>query len=130
MDFQVPQPFPPPESADHVTLDEFGSAFSDFSAKVQCRIFKLERLQNYIEQDNESWREFQRGNIRRTLELMPEIRAREARYDIDFFRRGLQFLRVHAVESPFSAYVKWEFQSYIISAQYGETILVADLTDA
>ncbi len=130
MDFLLSQPSLPLEPADHVTVDEFASAFDNFSAKVQRRIFKLERLQNYIEQDNESWREFRSGNIQRSLELMPTIRAREAQFDIDFFRRGLQFLRMRAVESPLSSYVDWEFHSYPISAQYGETILVADITNA
>ena len=130
MNSPSPQSFLPPKSAAHVTTEGLASAFSEFSAKVQRRIFKLERLQNYIENDDESWREFQSGNIRRSIELMPGLRAADAQYDIDFFRRGLQFLRVRAVESPLSPYLSWEFQTYVISAQYGETILVTDLTNA
>ena len=119
----------PPESTDHVSREEFFQAFNEFSTKVQHRIFKLERLQNYVEEDNASWSEFQNGNIQHSLELMRTIRAAEAQYDIEFFRRGLQFLRVRAVECPLSPYVEWELQSHAISAQYGETILVANLTD-
>jgi hypothetical protein len=119
-----------PDSADYVSLGEFFQAFNDFSVSVQTRIFKLERLQYYIETGNESWQEFEGGNVRRSLELMRNIRATEAQFDIDFFRRGLQFLRVRAIELPLSPYVEWELQSHIISAQYGETILVADLTNA
>jgi hypothetical protein len=129
MDFPLPHSLPP-GTAEHVNLEGFTSAFSTFSANVQRRIFKLERLQSYVESDDESWREFQSGNIQRSLKLMPTLRAAEARYDIEFFRRGLQFLRMRAVELPLSPYLNWEFQSYIISAQYGETILVADVTNS
>jgi|SRR5579863_353073 len=115
---------------DYASLERFLSAFDEFSARVQRRIFKLERLQNYVESDNESWRQFQAGNVKRSLELMATIRAQEAQYDVGFFRRGLQFLRVRAVELPLSPYVEWEFQFHVISAQYGETILVTDVTDA
>lgn len=89
----------------------------------------LERLQVYVE-DNESWREFQKGNVSLSLELMRKIRVSEAQFDVDFFRRGLQFFRVRAIELPLSPYIQWELQFHILSAQYGETILVADLTNA
>jgi len=115
-------------ASDHISVDQFFSEYNRFSAQVRCRVFKLERLQNYMEPDNESWREFQVGNIKRSLELIPMIRAKEAEYDVEFFKRGLQFLRVRAVELPLSPYIEWELQFHAFSAQYGETILVSDLT--
>jgi hypothetical protein len=120
---------PAPRSGDYVSLDQFFSAYNAFSRQVRRRIFKLERLQNYLEPDNESWREFRAGNIQRSLELIPQIRAKEADSDVEFFRRGLQFLRVRTVELPLSPYIEWEFEFHAISAQYGETILVSNLTD-
>jgi hypothetical protein len=123
------QPAPPQEFAHYLDIGRFYDAFAHFSAKVTRRIFKLERLQNYGEPDNTSWEEFQRGNVRRSLDLLRELHAKDVKFDIDFFRRGLQFLRVRAVELPLSSYVEWELQAHVVNAQYGETVLVADLTN-
>lgn len=124
------QQFPPLDPGDHVSVDGFVAAYHKFSVQVRHSIFKLERLQAYQEPTNESWHKFVAGNLEDSLRLIPQIRAADAQEDIAFFRRGLHFDRVRAVELPLSPYLKWELEFYKISAQYGETILITDITNA
>jgi hypothetical protein len=53
--------------------------------------------------------------------------------NVDFYQqaaeRDLLMRRVRLVEFPISHYLKFEFMSYQISAQYGTRILVKDITE-
>ena len=44
-------------------------------------------------------------------------------------RKGVQFIRVRAVEMPLSEYLHYEFKSYPISARYGQLVLVSDISN-
>ena len=122
------QPNPSLGTVQRLTSEEFFTASNDLLARTQRRVAKFERLQHYLE-DNRSWLEFQRGNIELSMQHLQKMRSEEANFDIDFFGRGLQFLRLRATELPLTPYLEWEFQSYILSAQYGETILITDFTN-
>jgi hypothetical protein len=111
-----------------LSVDEFYTAYLNLCKRTNDRIFKLERIQSYQEPDNASYIEFSLGNIEHAVKLLPDVRAIQAEHYTDLFRRGLQFIRVRAVEFPLSKYLEWEFKGYPINAKYGETILIADIT--
>jgi hypothetical protein len=122
-------PLSPDAISQKLTPKDFSIAFRKLWAELSHKFFKFERLQSYQEPENPSWSAFQRGNHQRARSEMLEARAKDAPRYIDACHKGIQLIRVRAIELPLSAYLKWEFETYKISAKYGERILVIDLTD-
>lgn len=88
--------------------------------------WKFERLQNFIESDDDSWQEFDRGNWERSLERFkargPKLQA-EATEDAE---RGIELYRVRVVAEPISPYLLWELNALKVRSEYGEKIRVVD----
>ena len=122
--------FPPPEPLSRrLSLSAFIEQHQNLCDTVGNRIIKLERLQSYQEPKNASFEAFVGGDYQRSINLIPQMRAEEAESYTRLFRRGVQFIRIRAVELPLSEYLKWELQTYAVSARYGETILLGDITN-
>jgi hypothetical protein len=108
----------------------FYAAFERHWVGLRSRFFKLEPLQAYQEPDNPSFLDFRRGDSASAAAKLEEVVCQNSRYHTDACRRGVTMTRVRLVELPLSDYLRWEFQSYRVSARYGERILVLDLTGA
>ena len=119
----------PPDSAvsRKLSLEELGPIFRDFYSRIENRVFKLERIQSYTEPDNSSYEQFKKGNWDAAIDLIPEIRMRDANLYMSLFQRNIHWVRVRAIELPPSSYLKWEFKTYNETARYGEKILVCNL---
>lgn len=89
--------------------------------------WKLERRQTFIEPDDESWQEFDRGNWERSVarfkDRLPQLLA-EAREDAE---RGIEMYRVRIVAEPISPYLLWELNALKDRAECGEKIRVVSV---
>jgi hypothetical protein len=89
--------------------------------------WKLERQQTFIEPNNDSWQEFDRGNwegsLARFRDRMPRLLV-QAREDAE---RGMELYRVRVVAEPLSPYLLWELNALKIRGECGEKIRVVDV---
>lgn len=89
--------------------------------------WKFERQQTFIEPDDDSWREFDRGNwedsLARFKDRVPQLLA-EAREDAE---HGIEMYRVRIVAEPISPYLLWELNALKVRGECGEKIRVVDI---
>lgn len=111
-----------------MSTEEFYSVFDSLWQKLQFRLLKFERIQSYEEPENPSFVAFKRGNIEEANRQMFASRARDGRFYVEACQRDVQMTRIRAVELPLSSYLRWEFQTYQITARFGERIAIADLS--
>jgi hypothetical protein len=110
-------------------LDGWMSTFGSLWERMEDRYFQFERLQTFQEPEDPSYRELVKGDMSSAVRLLDDSVARDAAFLISSCRRGIQYIRMRAVELPLTPYLEWEFKSYRVSARYGQMILVVDLTE-
>lgn len=103
-----------------VNVEEFGRLFTSFERSA----FRLETLPQYLVADEaETFADFQAGRplARRTPETDDWLRmiAQDA-------VAGKRWVRVHVVEHPLSAYLRYELACYADSVAAGEQVFIAD----
>jgi hypothetical protein len=88
---------------------------------VKKEFFKLETLQIY--EPTPGLQEFQKGEIEKARRLMKEFLLSDPAYPYEMIKKqGIKFIRLHIIDLPLSNYLKFEIESYKISAQLGEQI--------
>lgn len=120
--------FPPPLELDtsYTEISEFRETFRHQWKKISRCFFKLERLQNYEEPTDNSYKCFLDKDLegaKRELEI--RIHNQIDLYK-SIFKKSADLVRVRIVDFPISDYLKYEFISYKISALYGEKILIVN----
>ncbi|MFD7652845.1 DUF6879 family protein [Actinosynnema sp. NPDC059797] len=102
-------------------LEDFGREFWHDNGGVN---WKLERRQEFVEADNESWEASRRNDWTRSLHLLEERRAKVADYERRIADSGMEVRRVRVVEQPISSYLLWELSSLHVRHQVGGKIRV------
>lgn len=124
--------FPPKPKYACQRLDEGGwrSSFRKLWPTLTQRYFMFEGRQAYAQPGDPSYEAFIRGDLAEAArQLASAIAAQEGLYSA-LFRKGVDFVRVRAVELPLSPYLRdYEFPAYRISSQYGERILILRLSE-
>lgn len=104
---------------------EFKSRF----AKLGRRYFQYERLQEYREPDNPSYAAFSQGDHVLARQRIVEFAASQSPFMLTLCRRDVPYVRVHAVQRPLTAYLRWELEVYQALARYGQRILIVEIAD-
>lgn len=86
--------------------------------------WKIERQQEFSEPGSRSWEAFHRGEWRRSLEILNEMRPAFTAHFARIASRGLETRRVRVVEEPLSPYLIWELNGLLIRAECGEQVRV------
>lgn len=113
-----------------LTPDEYDTDFEHFYDTVRGQdSWKLERLQNFHEDDDPSYDALRRGEWSKALRLLeeaiPELRASAA----EDRERGSVFRRVRVVEEPPTPYTQWELHSLRHQSQAGIPVRVVQAAD-
>src|SRR5947209_2446694 len=108
-------PLPPDAISKRLTPEESSLLFETLWEKLSHKFFKFERLQSYQEPDNSSLQAFLARDYELARREMIEARAKDAKLYIELCRKGIEFVRVRAVELPLSDYLRWELETYQIS---------------
>jgi hypothetical protein len=113
--------------------DEEAASYDEHWARIRCEFFKLETLQLYADDYSPGFRDYAIGDIG-DGELVRRLRAAMAA-EPDPWREkvrveGLCYNRVHVVDLPLSQYLRYEINSYRISAELGERIFLITRADA
>ncbi len=111
-----------------LTEPEFRATFRTFIPRLQHQFFKFERLQEYSEPGDPSYEYFRKGELTSATKHLEDRLAAQGDFYLRLCRENIPFVRVRALEFPISAYLEYEFNSYEISARYGERILIVDLS--
>lgn len=88
------------------------------------RFDKLERLQDFRQPDDESWRAFAAGHWGESLELTARNRRNVVAEFEEDARLGYRSYRVRVVEFPIHPYLQWEMHRLKIRAECGENIRI------
>lgn len=91
--------------------------------------FQHERLQSYQEPENPSFRAFSAGDTEGVSRALNDAFVSEEPYLLPLCRKGIPYVRVHAIERPLTPYLHWELAVYQLLARYGQRILLLDLTE-
>lgn len=90
--------------------------------EVEAQVLKLETKQSYREPGNISYEEFVKGNYKKAMELLPEVRKEDETLYSKLRQNGIDFIRCRPVVLPLTHYLRWEVGCYNINAEYGEKI--------
>lgn len=126
---QQQMPDPTQKGEEYLAMDRCIPRYVELCAGLKDSFLKLERLQSYQEPSNTSYCAYRDGDKSRAQELLWENVAAEAGDFTKFARDNVQQVRVRLVELPLSDYLKWEFDVYRLVAQFGQRILVTDITN-
>lgn len=100
----------------------FFSQFADSWEHVQYQVLKLETRQEYLEPGNASFEMLASGNFEAAVNLINEVRSQDDGLYEELKRRGVDFIRCRPVKYPFTDYLRWELETYKVSAVKGERI--------
>lgn len=102
-------------------LADFARCFWEDNGGIS---WKLERRQEFVESENESWEASRRGDWAESLALLERGRAEVGDYERRIARHGMEVRRVRVVESPISRYLLWELSSLHVRHEVGGKIRV------
>lgn len=109
----------------YLALDDYIADFAAKSKDLDGDIWKCERAQYFREPGNSSWESFVAGrwkeSVRTAQESLPELTA----YYAELAEHGSRFFRVHIVELPLTAYLRWELHVLRVRARAGERIRIS-----
>jgi hypothetical protein len=105
-----------------IPTEEFFERFDEEWRKVTRRFFKFEALQFYDEGDESGFAEFQRGEYRAFAEKVRASHREEKPFYDSAISRGTSFQRLRTVRYPLTDYLKFEYYTYFVSQEMGETI--------
>ncbi|WP_328915656.1 MULTISPECIES: DUF6879 family protein [unclassified Streptomyces] len=115
----------PTERGERLTNAEYQRDFAERDAAIHNGdSWKLERLQHFEEQDDQSWDALLRGDWQEALRLNEDARGALREAALDDERRGSIFHRVRVVEEPLTPYVQWELHYLRMAAEYGQRVRV------
>jgi hypothetical protein len=114
---------------ERLNVEDFLSVFSKYSSATKSKITKVEVLQSFYEPESITHNEFIKGNIDEAIKMIPEERKEEANWHRELCRRGIFWQRLRLVKRPLTKYLQWEFETYKVSARYGQRICMIDITD-
>jgi hypothetical protein len=121
-------PIPRTQLGRRLNMDELSSHFDKCWDNMKYSYFQYERLQDYQELDNPSYIKFKEGNMKEAVEKLYESVCDDVPYYREICRKGISYVRVHTVNFPLTDYIKWELHSYSLLCQFGQRILLADIT--
>lgn len=113
-------------SAKLLDQEGFRREFRRLSAGCSASIQKVERLQEYSEPGDPSYEALSQGKFFRAVRLVRERILAQREFYEDLAQRGITFSRIRVVEPPLTEYLRYEFMSYLASAELGERIVVVD----
>lgn len=113
--------FPGTKLAPDEYLEDFDREFWRDNSGVN---WKLERRQEFIEANNESWEASRRNDWARSLDLLEKRRPKLADYERKVADSGIEVRRARVVEQPISSYLLWELSSLHVRYQVGGRIRV------
>jgi hypothetical protein len=116
-------------SHERLDLAAFGRRFDELSREAKRRFVKVEYRQQFHEPDVPSYNKYMAGDREAALKLMPEERFVDKDCSVDFCRRSILDVRLRFIARPLTPYLLWEFESYRLSARWGERICIVDITD-
>ena len=118
------------KTALYLSVEDFFQRFDDAWSKATDRLFKLETLQEYQEEEASGLSEFSVGNMHGFVEKARLWRQEEKEAYEDIRSRGIVFMRLRIARFPLSAYTRFEYYIYHISEQMGEDIRFIDEASA
>lgn len=106
-----------------LSKEEFYKTFDALWSGLREELFKVETLQRYTDDEHlESYRAFKRGDLDGCRELI----RKEFEKENSDRNKKIAMTRVHIIEIPVTKYLRFEFETYKISEEYGEKIYLAD----
>lgn len=112
--------------------EEFAS-YNERWSHLKREFFKLETLQRYADEFSPGFSEYALGRIT-DEELVVQLREAMTSGPDPWYDRvqqeGLKYNRVHIVDLPLSAYLRYELKSYDISRELGEHIFLITTQEA
>lgn len=109
-----------------LTPEEFHNAYSDAAKELRRHSWKVEVLQFYDEEGDPSWQKMIKGDWDGALNSLTEAVQEDLREIQDLRRDGIRVSRLRIIERPLSDYLRWELESYKLSASAGEEIFILD----
>ena len=121
-----------PLDRDHLgqklSLKEWSKSFDKAWDKMKTEYFQYERLQNYQEPSNPSYLKFKDGNMNSAIEKLPDAVKVDISYYREMCRKSIPYVRIHSIENQLTDYLKWEIELYKLLCQFGQRILIADIS--
>lgn len=114
-------------SGRRLTLKQYLADYRQCYEKIgNTTSWKFERQQTFVEPDDDSWQEFERGNWETSLARFNERRPALLAQAKEDAARGIELYRIRVVAKPISAYLLWELNVLKIRGECGEKIRVVD----
>lgn len=122
---------PLPSSENYLLSQAFFDRFKLLHGSMKESLWKVERRQEYQEPGVSSLEAYIRGDKAEAVKLLRDAYYEDkwTSYALHRARENIPMVRIRVVERPLTPYLEWEFLTYQISSQYGERILIADVTD-
>lgn len=112
-------------SGDYLNPGEYSEEFDRLWSRLTATFVKVERLQTYSRVGSKSYEAYLAGRVDEALQIFrSDVIGSEAELLADIPRKGICYTRIRIVEPPLSTYLRFEFETYRISAEYGQVILV------
>lgn len=112
---------------------ESNTLFLDWWDSLTFEWFKVEVLQDYSGEDNgPSLQAWLAGNHKESIKLMKSGASSEwVDSSQQKVKAGVEFIRVHIIEYPFTEYIEWEIQHYknVNIPMCGEQVFIIDKAD-
>ena len=111
---------------------EFTAEFDRRFAMVRSQFFKLERRQSYdVTSDPyfRLWREGKKTQAIATWQRSADFIAEQAELVQPALARGVRLIRVRVYDEPLTEYLKYEFETYRVSARLGQEIRCVKAAD-
>lgn len=111
-----------------LSTEEFLAKFDQLWGSLQEEFFKLETLQDYVEEHNPAYDALVAGDLEAAIARIPDVFGVDDRRTTSHARR-FQYARVRLVKWPLTTYVYWEFHVYAFNERFNKPVYVLEVSD-